>query len=114
VTLLFAKYAREVAKALPSEQAYPLRGSEKRPARVYRLGLGADFGFWQIVLKKSFLGDEQNFLGPLMCFASGDVRDHFTQKRTRTIVSALRGFAAVETSKNQLSRNFWPRSVFDL
>jgi hypothetical protein len=29
-----------------------------------------------IVLKKSFLGDEQNFLGPLMRLASGDVRDH--------------------------------------
>jgi hypothetical protein len=29
VTLLFAKYARKVAKALPSDQAYPLRGSEK-------------------------------------------------------------------------------------
>src|SRR5712664_3821043 len=29
-----------------------------------------------IVLKKSFLGDEQNFLEPLMRLASGDVRDH--------------------------------------
>jgi hypothetical protein len=29
VTLLFAKYAREVAKALPSDQANLLRGSEK-------------------------------------------------------------------------------------
>jgi hypothetical protein len=34
VTLLFAKYAREVAKALPSDQAYPLRGSDKRTARA--------------------------------------------------------------------------------
>jgi len=46
VTLLFAKYAREVAKALPSDQAYPLRGSEKRTARASNgLALG-DFGFW--------------------------------------------------------------------
>ena len=29
-----------------------------------------------IVLKKSFLADERNFLGPLMCIARGDVRDH--------------------------------------
>jgi hypothetical protein len=35
VTLLFAKYAREVAKALPSDKAYPLRGSENaRRARL--------------------------------------------------------------------------------
>lgn len=34
MTLLFAKYACEVAKALPSDQAYPLRGSEKRTARA--------------------------------------------------------------------------------
>jgi hypothetical protein len=27
------------------------------------------------VLKKSFLGDARNFLGPLMRFARGDVRD---------------------------------------
>ena len=35
VTLLFAKYAREVAKALPSDKAYPPRGSENaRRARL--------------------------------------------------------------------------------
>jgi len=28
VTLLFAMYAREVAKALPSNKAYPPRGTE--------------------------------------------------------------------------------------
>jgi hypothetical protein len=31
---------------------------------------------WQILLKKSFLADEQNFSGPLMRSAGGDVRDH--------------------------------------
>jgi hypothetical protein len=30
---------------------------------------------WQILLQKSFLGDERNFLGPLMRFVCGDVRD---------------------------------------
>jgi len=50
-----------------------------------------------------------------MRLASGDARDHILshKKRPRTIVSALRGFAAVETSKNLLSRNFWSRSIFD-
>ena len=47
VTLLFAKYAREVARALPSDQAYPLRGSVKRAARAsdgLALGLISGFG----------------------------------------------------------------------
>jgi hypothetical protein len=47
VTLLFAKYTREVAKALPSDQEYPLRGSEKRTARASNgsaLGLISGFG----------------------------------------------------------------------
>jgi hypothetical protein len=30
----------------------------------------------QIVLKKSFWGDDQNFSGPLMRFARGDIRGH--------------------------------------
>jgi hypothetical protein len=41
VTLLFAKYAREVAKALPSDKAYPLLCSEKCTARAFNgLALG--------------------------------------------------------------------------
>ncbi len=50
-----------------------------------------------------------------MRLASGDVRDHIVshKKRPRTIVSALRGFDAAETSKAQLSRTFWSRSIFD-
>jgi hypothetical protein len=35
----------------------------------------ADGRFAPIVLKKSVLADEQNFLRPLMRFALGDVRD---------------------------------------
>jgi hypothetical protein len=47
VALLFARYTREVAKALPSDKAHPLRGSEKRTARASNsLAFGADFGFW--------------------------------------------------------------------
>jgi hypothetical protein len=40
--------------------------------------------FVPIVLKKSFLGDGQNFLGPLMRLASGDVRDHIVSHKTTT------------------------------
>jgi len=37
--------------------------------------------YWQIVLKKSFWGDDQNFSGPLMRFASGDMRDHIVSHK---------------------------------
>jgi hypothetical protein len=40
------------------------------------------------VLKKSFSGDERNFLGPLMRFASGDVRDHIVS-HTPLVVDEL-------------------------
>jgi hypothetical protein len=40
-----------------------------------------DARFWQIVLKKSFLGDERNFLEPLMRFTRGDVRDHMASSK---------------------------------
>jgi hypothetical protein len=42
---------------------------------------GCDVRKVPIVLKKSFLGDEQNFLGPLMRLASGDVRDHIVSHK---------------------------------
>jgi len=32
-------------------------------------------------VEKSFLGDERSFLGPLMRFARGDVRDHIVSHR---------------------------------
>jgi hypothetical protein len=34
-----------------------------------------------IVLKKSFWGDDQNFSGPLMRFARGDMRDHIVSHK---------------------------------
>src|ERR1700676_4170650 len=34
-----------------------------------------------IVLQKSFLADERNFLGPLMRFVRGDVRDHIVSHK---------------------------------
>ncbi|MBT1512845.1 hypothetical protein KIP88_20325 [Bradyrhizobium sp. SRL28] len=45
MTLLFAMYAREVAKALPSNKAYPPRGTENAlRARLTVLGLVSGFG----------------------------------------------------------------------
>jgi hypothetical protein len=38
--------------------------------------------FVPIVLKKSFLADEQQFLGPLMRSVRGDVRDHIVTPKT--------------------------------
>src|SRR6478735_8128787 len=37
----------------------------------------------------------------------------FIQNRSRTSVVALKSDAAVEKSKDQLSRDFWGRSIFD-
>src|SRR6266404_8593814 len=70
---------------------------------------------WPIVLQKSFLAGDGNFLEPLMRFARGDVRGPhwFTQKRPRTSVSELQGVAASEASKNRLSRDFRRRSISD-
>jgi hypothetical protein len=56
--------------------------------------------FLPIVLKKSFLGDGRKFLGPLMRFVRGDVRDHtFLRKTTTSFVSALRSIAVAESAK---------------
>ena len=38
--------------------------------------------FDPILLQKSFLGDERNFLGPLMRFVCGDVRDLIVSHKT--------------------------------
>jgi hypothetical protein len=35
-----------------------------------------EVGYWPILLQKSFWGEEQKFLEPLMRFTRGDVRDH--------------------------------------
>jgi hypothetical protein len=39
--------------------------------------------------------------------------NRLTQKRPRTFVSASRSVVAMEMPKNQLSRDFWCRSIFD-
>ena len=70
--------------------------------------------YWRIVLKKSFLTDGRIFLGPLVRCSCGDVGPHrFTQKRPQTAVSALQSVAAAQTTKNQHSRDFPGRSIFD-
>jgi hypothetical protein len=50
-----------------------------------------------------------------MRFAFGDVRGRhrFTQQRPRSFVSAPQTFAAMELSKDQISRDFQRRSILD-
>ena len=58
-------------------------------------------------VKKSFLGDERNFLGPLMRFARGDVRDHIVSHKIATDLRiGAKERCGVETAKNRLSRDF--------
>jgi hypothetical protein len=67
-----------------------------------------------ILLQKSFLSDERNFLGPLLRFVCGDVRALIVSHKTpETFASALQSVAAVEASKNPLWRIFLYGSIFD-
>jgi hypothetical protein len=56
--------------------AYPLRTDITKHERYV--------GKVPILLKKSFSGDERKFLGPLMRFVRGDVRDHTFLRKTTT------------------------------
>jgi hypothetical protein len=60
-----------------------LNGADRRRVEVvaYPLLWDVRVCFAPIVLKKSFLGDERNFLGPLMRFVRGDVRDHIVSHK---------------------------------
>ena len=40
-----------------------------------------DVAYWWILLKKSFWGDDRNFLEPLMRSTRGDVRDHIDSSK---------------------------------
>jgi hypothetical protein len=77
-------------------------------------GTTADLRSWRIVLKKSFLGDERNFSGPLTRFARGDVRDHIVSHKNgrRPLVSPPRALQR-SMATNQLSRDFRCSSIFD-
>jgi hypothetical protein len=50
---------------------WALWGTVTRPIPVLD-----DVRSWQILLQKSFWGEEQKFREPLMRFTRGDVRDH--------------------------------------
>jgi hypothetical protein len=81
--------------------------SVRRPV-YFSVALLADVGSWQIMLKKSSRGDGRNFPGPLTRVVRSGVREPrcFSKKRPRSLVSALQGIAAAESSKNQLWRDF--------
>jgi len=69
---------------LTKREARPPRDHGERALRFseHFLQTGrADVGIWQILLQKSFWGDERNFSEPLMRFTSGDVRDHIVSSK---------------------------------
>jgi hypothetical protein len=67
------------------------------------------------VLKNVLLGDERNFLGPLMRFARGNVGTKSFHAKTATDLRiSAKERAAVETAKNQPSRDFRCGSIFDV
>ena len=75
----------------------------------------SDFRSWQILLQKSFWGGERKFLEPLMRFTRRQREGPycFIQNRLRTSAVALKSDATAEKSKDQLSRDFPGRSIFD-
>jgi len=64
---------------------------------------------------QSSSGFRTKFLEPLMRFTSGDMREpyRFIQNRAGISVVALKSSTAAEKSKDQLSRDFPGRSIFD-
>jgi hypothetical protein len=70
---------------------------------------------WRIALKKSFLGDAQNFLEPLMRFARGDVRDLIVSHKIDQGPSYRRHEALQRQARQKISflRNFRCCSIFD-
>ena len=57
----------------------PITSALSQIADIFRAG--RNVSKVPIVLKKSFWGDDQNFSGPLMRFARGDMRDHIVSHR---------------------------------
>jgi hypothetical protein len=74
-----------------------------------------DFCLWQILLQKSFLGWRTKILraADAFCARRREGPYRFIQNRSRTSVLALKSDAAAEKSKDQLSRDFPGRSLFD-
>src|SRR3979411_187977 len=75
---------------------------------------GRDVGLWQILLQKSFWGDERKFLEPLMRFTHGDVRDHIVSSKSITdLRSGAKERRSRREAQSQLSRDFLGCSIFD-
>jgi len=66
--------------AVEFDAHYNRASSPVRPKSV-SLIQGQQFRFAQIVLKKSFRGDERKFLEPLMRLMRGNVRDHIVSSK---------------------------------
>jgi hypothetical protein len=71
-----------------------------------------NFRLWQILLKKSFGGDERIFLEPLMRFVRSDVRGHVASQKNER--SYRRYGASQRRSCPKISIcEIWRRSIFD-
>jgi hypothetical protein len=71
--------------------------------------------FVPIVLQKSFLAGDGNFLDPLVRFARGDVRVHIGSHKNDhgPPYPSYRALQRRRRQKNRLSRDFRRRSIFD-
>src|SRR5260370_19537845 len=69
-------YSASVALKLRPNPSALLVTIHAATPETQRVGESGHVQTWQILLKKSFLADERDFLEPLMRSACGDVRDH--------------------------------------
>jgi hypothetical protein len=58
-----------------------LLGSSNEGGSDTHRGRLANVRYWQILLQKSFWGDERKFLEPLMRFTRGDVGTHIVSSK---------------------------------
>jgi hypothetical protein len=89
--------------------SFVLTSWTKQPLLVDPESLAANVRFARILLQKSFWGDERQFLELLIRFTSSYVRD------IRGIsLWALKSDGAAEKSEDQLSRDLYGCSIFEV
>ena len=76
-------------------------------AAYFHSNQAENVGYWQILLKKSFLADERTFSAPLVRPTRGDVRDH--TKATVGPRTCPADACSGGNNKNQPSRDFRSR-----
>jgi hypothetical protein len=105
--------ASSFTRVLPAQADTPQNA--KCPRTAYdlsfeRLGSGPDCPLLADIVAKVFLGWRTKILRAADALYA---RQRFIQNRSRTSAVALKSDAAAEKSKDQLSRDFPGRSIFD-